>query len=263
MSAELAETGTSIRRALRLLESLSTTGPARPLDDLAAATGLSKSTAYRLLRVLQDECYVERGETGDGYRLGSRLVGLAAAALPQMDLYTAARPILASLARASGETATLHVRSGDLSILVLAVESREHTLRMVATIGEATPIYRGAAGLALIAGMQPDEQRRIITRYALPAGRAALAERIAEVSRRGYSVTGSENHSGLNGIATVITATAGSSVAACVAVSGPDIRFTFDRMAEFSPQLQRAATELSALFAAHAMPAAAVSTASH
>lgn len=52
------EGGETARRALRLIEAVVTAGEPVGLDDLAAQVGLSKSTCYRLLRVLQDELYV-------------------------------------------------------------------------------------------------------------------------------------------------------------------------------------------------------------
>ncbi len=241
------EGGATARRALRLLEALAASGPHPTLDELAGSVGLTKSTAYRLLRVLQDESYVERAE-GGGYRLGSRLVALAAAALPQMDLYAAVRPVLRRLAHASGETATLHRRAGDLAILVLAAEAELHSLRRVASIGEAVPLYRGCAGLAIMASLPRDQQQAIMTRSTVAADQPALWARIEGIRRRGAVSSQGENHPGINGVGVPVAATAGLASATSVVVSGPDARWTPARMDEFTPQLQTAETELSLLF---------------
>ncbi len=50
------------------------------LDALAAEAGLNKSTAYRLLRVLQEEGWAQR--VPGGYRLGGGFMSLAAQAVP-------------------------------------------------------------------------------------------------------------------------------------------------------------------------------------
>jgi IclR family transcriptional regulator, acetate operon repressor len=245
--SQLTEGGATARRALRLLEALAASGPYPSLDQLAASTGLSKSTAYRLLRVLQDEHYVERAESG-GYRLGSRMVGLAAAALPELDLYAAARPILRRLAQRSQETVTLHRRAGDLAILVLAAESEEFSLRRVAQIGEATPLIRGAAGTAILAQTDESDRHAIIQRNVAPSERAALETRLADVRHRGFAVSTGANHPGVHGVAIAVPSTAASARATSIAISGPGFRWTEERMEQFAPQLREVVAELSILF---------------
>ena len=241
------EGGNTARRALRLLEALAATGPYQSLDELGEATGLSKSTAYRLLRVLQDESYVDRAEHG-GYRLGSRLIGLAAAALPQLDLYATVRPQLRELAQLSGETVTLHRRAGDLGILVLAAENEAHSLRRVARIGEASQLVRGCSGLVILANLDDEDRGGVIERRVPPSDRAALGERLGDIRHRGYASSAGENHPGVNGMAVAIAATNGTALATSIAVSGPADRWTRQRMAEFARELRRAADDLSTLF---------------
>jgi IclR family acetate operon transcriptional repressor len=240
------EGGSTARRALRLLEALAATGPARLLEDLAEATGLTKSTAYRLLRVLQDEHYVERAESG-GYLLGSRMAGLAAAALPQLDVYAAMRPALARLARLSGETATLHRRSGDLAVLIMAAENEQSSLRRVAAIGEATRIYRGCSGQAILSAVAAADRDAVIARAVPAPDRAALRHRIEAIRDRGYALSEGANHPGVSGIAIAISATASAPDGLSIAVSGPAGRWTADRRAGFAAELRQAGGELSEL----------------
>lgn len=242
------EGGETARRALRLLEALAASGPPRGLDELAAAVGLSKSTAYRLLRVLQEESYIERVSAG-GYRLGSRLVALAAAALPQLDVYAVARPVLDRLARRTGETVTLHRRAGDLGILVLAAESEEHSVRRVAAMGEANPLYRGCSGLSILAELHADDREDLLRRGVPEDGRAALRAALAGIRAAGHAVSHGENHPGVNGIARALPSTLGTPAATSVAISGPAERWTPERMQEFLPDLMAATDTLSALFA--------------
>lgn len=259
---ESMEGGATARRALRLLEALAATGPQQSLETLAEGTGLAKSTAYRLLRVLQDERYVERVD-GSGYRLGPRLVGLAAAALPQMDLYATVRPILRRLARTSGETVTLHRRAGDLSILVLAEENEEYSLRRVAAIGEASTLCRGAAGLSILAGINTPERERLIARAAAPSDRPGIVDRLTDIRHRGVATSAGENHPGVNGISILISSTADSETSTSIAVSGPAERWSTDRMALFVPELRLAEQELSRLFQLEAGAAPLTGRASH
>ncbi len=236
--AEKIEGAETARRALRLIEAVVTAGEPIGLAELEQLTGLSKSTCYRLIRVLQEELYVDRAESG-GYRVGSRLVAVSAAVLPQGDLYSAARPALKDLADASGETVTLHVRSGRHAVLVLGVESVRQVLRRAATIGEATPLVRGSAGSAILASLPDSTAGPIIAQAENPA---ALREIVADIRRDGYALSFGANHPGVHGIA----ASVGSGMA--VAVSGPAMRWTEERMVAFAERLRTTAAELSTLF---------------
>jgi DNA-binding IclR family transcriptional regulator len=239
------EGGETARRALRLLEVVVTAQEPIGLNDLARRVGLSKSTCYRLLRVLQDELYVDRVEPG-GYRVGTSLVALSATVLSQAALYQAARPALHALASASGETATLHVRSGDRAVLVLGVESTEQVLRRAATVGETTWLGRGSSGWAILAHLESAEAERIVGRSEQPE---ALRSALGEVRRLGYAISFGANHPGVHGIAApVMSSFTTSSGELSVALSGPAERWTEDRMLQFADLLLQTCADLAGLF---------------
>ncbi|HEY2206546.1 MAG TPA: IclR family transcriptional regulator [Pseudonocardia sp.] len=236
------------RRAVRLLEIVATApGPVR-LAELEEAAGLSKSTCYRLVRVLQDELFLERQESG-GYRVGSRMVGMAAAVLPRATAYAAALPTLRALAAASGETATLHVRAGSRSVLVLGAESAEQVVRRAARIGESTRLGRGASGLAILAQLPADDAERVTAGADDPAG---VRVELDGVRADGYALSFGANHPGVAGIAAPVLGTVGRPAAdgapLSAAVSGPADRWTGERMRAFAPRLLAACDQLSGLF---------------
>jgi DNA-binding IclR family transcriptional regulator len=236
------------RRALRLIEAVVAASEAVPLADLAQSAGLSKSTCYRLARVLQDERYLRRAESG-GYRMGDRLVGMAAAVLPRSELYAAARPMLRTLAEDAGETATLHMRSGDRAILVLGVESADHVLRRAATLGESRPLASGCSGRAILAQLDPSEVDPIIAGAPDPGELATALGRIREL---GYAVSFGVNHPGVNGVAAPVLSTFGGPSTwispLSVAVSGPSDRWTEQRIHAFTDRLLHSCEQLSTLF---------------
>ena len=239
------EGGETARRALRLIEAVVTAGEPTGLEELAARVGLSKSTCYRLLRVLQDELYVERVDAG-GYRVGSRLVAVSSAVLADAALYPAARPALRALSDATGETATLHLRAGDRNILVLGVESTDQVLRRAATVGETTWLGSGSSGRSILAFLRPAEAERII----LAADDAsALRRSLDEIRRDGYALSFGANHPGVHGIAAPVLSTFdGPGTPMSVALSGPADRWTGARMESFADKLITTCAQLSDLF---------------
>jgi IclR family transcriptional regulator, acetate operon repressor len=227
------------RRVLRLMELVSRAAEPIGLDELVRRTELNKSTVYRLLRVLQDETYIERAD-GGGYLVGSRMVALAAAVTPDFDAYDRCRPILRELADESGETSTMHRRAGDRAVLVLGAETTIHPLRRVLTAGELTPLTRGSAGTALLASLPAtDTEDHLAGHDAAEVKRARRALR--NIQRDGYVMSFGENHPGLNGVAAPVVGAEMS-----VSVSGPDARWTRERMEAFAPRLLEGTAAIAA-----------------
>jgi IclR family acetate operon transcriptional repressor len=245
MSRSTMEGGATARRALRILEAVAT-APGSSLADVMARVELNKSTAYRLLRILEDEAYVER-TTDNGFALGHRMLGLAAAALPQFDMYSALRPTLRSLMRSSGETVTVHRRSGDVTILVLASENEEHAMRLVATIGEARPVWRGSAGLAQLAFADASDISSVLERAVPLEDRTSLRRRLTQIHTDGYAISQGENHPGVHGIAVPLRATDETMPKLSLAVSGPALRWSKERMLDLVPELLSAQADIAQL----------------
>jgi DNA-binding IclR family transcriptional regulator len=237
------------RRTVRLLAALAAHQPIK-LDALGAAVGLSKSTTYRLMRVLQEEDYAER-LAGGGYRIGPAFVGLTTLAMPQTQLFESAGPVMRELADATGETATLHRRAGDLRVLVFGVESEVHALRQVTRIGDTSDLVRGCSGNAILVQLDGATVDAVIERSELDAAeRGQLLAQLAEIVDRGFSESDGVNHPGVSGIAVPIRSTGPGPRAMSLAVSGPTHRWTRERSRLFVGRLADAAERLSKQFAA-------------
>src|SRR5438477_4198651 len=93
------------------------------VTDVADRAALPKSTAARLLGSLAHEGVVEQVPGETRYRLGPRIVTLAAGVRPTRSLVALARPHLAELATAVGEVAGLSIPDGLLVHYVDQVDS--------------------------------------------------------------------------------------------------------------------------------------------
>ena len=118
-------------RAAAVLDAVE--GGARTFTAVVEATGLARPTAHRLLRALVALGFLSQAE-GRGYVPGPRLLRLAASALRELPLRDLAHPTLERLARETGESAQLYVRSNDRRLCVDAVESG-HELRTIVEVG--------------------------------------------------------------------------------------------------------------------------------
>jgi DNA-binding IclR family transcriptional regulator len=237
------EGGETARRAFRLLEAVaSQLGPCTP-SELAAMTGLSLSTTYRLVRILNEEQYVQRGP--DGYRVGARLFGLAAAAMPQLAAFDAVRPLMSELAARTGETVALHRRLGDSGVVIGAQESTQHELRRVARIGTTALLARNPAGHAILAGVPEHDRSTVVTRTVPEQQRAALSDQLAEAARRGWAFAEESNQPGVHGLAKALPLPPDPANAMALSVTGPSPRVSLSAAEKIAPLL----TDVSARIA--------------
>lgn len=119
----------------------------RTLAQLVEGTGLSRATAHRLAVALESHGMLRRSEDGR-FALGLHLVALGRTAAEQFPLATAARPAMAALRDATGESVQLYVPDGDVRVCVAALES-PHGLRTIVAVGASLPMDVGSAGRIL------------------------------------------------------------------------------------------------------------------
>ncbi|THJ67796.1 IclR family transcriptional regulator [Arthrobacter echini] len=151
----MAESSTrTVERALVLLGVVCDAG-SLPLADAARESGLSASTALRLLRTLEGTGFVRRDADG-GYRPGLRVVQLGAQALGHESLVSLVSPVLDRLVELTGESAYLSVPSHDGAAVYLAMREGTHSVRHTSWVGRSIPLEGTAVG-ALLGGERPEK----------------------------------------------------------------------------------------------------------
>ncbi|HEX5771045.1 MAG TPA: helix-turn-helix domain-containing protein, partial [Nocardioidaceae bacterium] len=126
----------SVRRAIEVLFCFGADAPALSAADVAARSGMNRTTAWRYLQTLAGTGLVR--EVGEGrFALGPRTVSLAEAYTSQWgDLEAVASAALVRLRDGVGETAALHLRQGWSRVVVRQVESRHELHRTYRELGE-------------------------------------------------------------------------------------------------------------------------------
>jgi len=217
----------SIRRAFDVLGTLGD-GPLG-VTEVADRAGLPKSTAARLLATLVGEGAVEQVPGDTAYRLGPRLITLAAGFSLARSLSAIARPMLIELAEASGEAAGLAMPDGDLVHYIDQVDT-VHPVLVRDWTGARAPLHAVSSGQVLLAFRTPAAIERYLERPMERFTPRTLAdpdsvrERLREVRRRGYTWALEEFDAGISSIAAPIADASGEVIAA-VHVHGPSYRF--------------------------------------
>jgi DNA-binding IclR family transcriptional regulator len=217
----------SIERAFAVLGAL-TDGPVG-VTEVADRIDLPKSTVARLLGSLVREGVVEQVPGGTSYRLGARIVTLAAGVVPLRSLVALARPHLVELASSLGEAAGLSIPDGVAVHYIDQVDTAQQ-VQIRDWTGSRVPMHAVSSGLVLLAGL-PSSTLDAFLRHPLErftdrtvTEPAAVRSRLAEVLRHGYAWVHEEFAEGLNSVAAPIEDRTGIVVAA-VHVHGPSYRF--------------------------------------
>ncbi len=149
----------AIARAARVLRALEAEPRGLSLAELAAATGLPKSTAHRLVAALADEGFVTTAAGAGEIRLGPGLARLGAAAHDALG--DELRPVLAALRSELDETVDLAVLDGP-SVRFVEQLPAAHRLRAVSAVGARFPLHCTANGKALLAALPPERADELI-----------------------------------------------------------------------------------------------------
>ncbi len=207
------------RAAELLIQVVHGPGPVT-FTELAAATGLAKSTTSRLLMALERHGLVQRDPRGR-FRPGEVFVSYAWRGGAEAGLVTVAQPFLDRLGDATGETINLGV-AGRGRVEQIAQVDSTYLIGGTNWVGLSVPLHCAALGKVLLAygaaelppGRLEQRAPRTIT------SRGALELDLREVRRRGYAVTGEELEPGLVAVAAPVYRD-GAEVVAALSVSGP------------------------------------------
>jgi DNA-binding IclR family transcriptional regulator len=256
-------TGTqAVDRAARLLTEVVHSPGSVTFTELAAATGLAKSTTSRLLVALERNGLVRRDEAGR-FRPGEVFVRFAWQGGAEAGLIEVARPHLNRLGEATGETVNLGVERDGMVEQIAQVDS-VYLIGATNWLGRPVPLHSAALGKVLLAfgaaQLPPGRLERCTP--ATITSRAALERELAAVRRRGYAVTDGELEPGLVAVAAPVYRDGGAVVAA-LSVSGPATRLTSARVARVAAQCSDEAAALSALLGHVPRPAPGHARAAH
>lgn len=180
--ATTAQSGSqTLSRGIRVLEILADSDRNLSIDELAAALGVHRSVAYRLLRTLEDHGLVTRDAAGR-LALGTGLAALASGVA--RDLQHIAMPELNAVANELGMTCLLAVLADGEAVTLVSAAPRQSVAVVSYRPGHRHPITRGGPGKAILLGM-PDR--------AWPTEvPAELRDEITESRARGYALSHDE-----------------------------------------------------------------------
>jgi DNA-binding IclR family transcriptional regulator len=232
----------SVQRALDILTLLTAERPTVTIREIVDATGLAKTTVIRLVSTLEQSGLL--WATAAGYMAGPGLWRWAHLAQRSWELPPETQSGMRDLAARQRETVNLYVVR-DVYRVCIAQQEGPQPLRHVVHVGDELPLWAGATAKVLLR----DAGAALLERIARgspygPAHVKRLREWIDEAAVAGYAVSHGEREEGLSAVAAPILGRSGTVVAA-LSLSGPTLRFTEARVAEFAAEVRRMAHQVS------------------
>ena len=245
----MSEQTQTVARAMDVLLCFSHSEPELSLTEISAKLGLHKSTLHRLLGTLESRRFVQRDLVSGRYRLGTKLLELAALVAEHNDLQKRARPHLYRLADECQETVDLSILDNSEVVYLEVLESSQR-VKLAARPGQRLPAHSTASGKAFLAYLPASELQAILssefTRYtdSTLATDEALMRDLQATRERGFAMSVQEHEVGINAVAAPILDVAGYPIAA-VAVAGPSFRLMESRMLEIAPSIRAVADAIA------------------
>ena len=241
----------SVEKALAVLQAFGGQRRALNLMEIAAAAGITKSSAQRFTNTLHQLGYLQRDAHAKRWVLSPWVLTVGHAYLSGHALIEGATAHLLELNVATGESVSLS-EPADTQMVYVARFPGHRRFYIHMPIGRALPMFCTAAGRAYLSRLPTDEVADIIDRSSLRpltantiTDRTRILDLVQEARETGYARADQECYRGDLTIGAPVIGQHGRPVAA-INISGPTSRWTLqDLAARWAPLLMETARAAS------------------
>ena len=251
MTEKKSNTVQCLEKALILLAELARVAKEIDLWELSRRTGLSKSTASRLLATMEQRGIVRQNSITRRFSLGPDLIRLGSIASDQLGLSELFHPFLEELVEATGETASLAILSQNQALYIDQVLS-SRMIRSFPPVGTHIDLHCSAVGKVLLSELPPDQIQLVLQERGLTAytkntitNLNQLFKLMEVVRENGYALDLEEKEIGGICIAAPLRKYTGQIIAA-FGISGPSNRITAEKLRSLVQSMVEVAKKASA-----------------
>lgn len=243
----------AIGRALMVLKSFLRVEAELGIAQITRITGLTPSTAHRIVRALVQDGFLEQNVQSERYYLGRTTVLLGQVAERNLG-FNLVFPFLEELVATTGEGANLVIRDTDNEAVVILRKESPHPLRMEQPPGTRLPLYCTASGKSLLA-FSSDLEKDLVALGSLERFTDTTITRIEDLKReltitreRGYSIDNEERIPGVRCVGAPIRDKSGHAHAA-IAVQIPITRIPENGLDDIVPLVLNSASQIENIVA--------------
>jgi DNA-binding IclR family transcriptional regulator len=230
----------SLRKALHILEGMTTIHTPARLQDIAQSLGMPQSTVLRFLNTYSDFGYVQQDPATACYYLTLKLTELGLRTKDHFPFPHSLLKYIKQIARTFQESSSLCVEQ-DMQMVYIAIEEGpDRTLQTLQRIGKIAPMHATGVGKLHLMNYSEKQLAALEQKYGLPQytshtihTRDALKTEIERVKQNGYAVDDQECEVGVRCIAVPVRDYTGK-VAAGISMSAPVTRLDMPKIAEIA-----------------------------
>ena len=243
-----------MERTLAILERLAKDVRGVPLATLADELDIPRSATHRLLLELSEYGYVRQSRERGDYMLTTKLVSLGLNYLKGSGVVDLCQPILDRLAEASGELVRLGVVDVDHLTWVSLSQGARAGLRYDPDQGIDAKLSCTSSGHVWLSTLGEDDALTLVSKQGFgkpseygpnaPTSLTALLKAIRLARKQGFAITVDTYARGLSAISAPIVP-GGKGAVGVLAISGPSVRLTEQKMRHLAPDLLAAASDIA------------------
>jgi DNA-binding IclR family transcriptional regulator len=226
-------------KAVQVMELLANSEKGIRLSDVRRALSLSKTTALRILRVLESHNLVGRN-ADTHFVLGNRVLWWETCYRRNFDLLAVVRPHIEKLRELTSETSIFSIVTDFRTVIVnQAISSQVTSSRY--DLGAASPLHAGASGKVILAHLSPEKRKEFFSKVELnrltkgtTVDKALLERQLKEIHNVGVAITRGERFENTASVAAPTFAADGE-VLGAIAVIGPSERLSKTRLKDIVP----------------------------
>ncbi len=213
------------------------------ITEIGHLLGVSRSTAYRLLNVLEHRGFVRQDPRTKAFSAGTALLRVGLSAARRSDIRAVVRPLLERVVEQAGETAHVVVLDRGEAFYMDCVESSQ-IVRATSRVGTSLPAHVTAAGKVLLAALPESRLDELLggslaslTRRSKTSA-ASVRRELKQVTARGWAMNDGESEVGVRAVAVLVpSAKTHLGIDAAITVAGPSERMDDRRIDEIADVL--------------------------
>ena len=214
----------SVDRALTILSLFIGHKKELGITEISQELNLPKSTVHGLVKTLEKNLFLQLTQSGK-YRVGIKAYELGMTYSANIELNTAAEPMVIHLAKKYKQTVHIAIYAGKMAVFVASNKAGSPHV-IFPRIGGGVPAYCTAVGKVLLAWQPPDYIERYLTEeQLLPitpntiSDKEVLQKELRQIKQQGYAIDREEILVNLACVAAPIFEQSGQVIAA-ISVSG-------------------------------------------
>ena len=217
----------SLRKAIQILEYMTTLPTPARLQDIAKGLAMPESTLLRFLNTYIDFGYVAQDSATSCYYLTLRLAEMGLRSKANFPFQDSLTKYVRQIARTFNEAASLCIENDMQMVYIATEDGPERMLRTLQRIGRIGPMHATGVGKLHLMNYSDRQLAELEKKYGLPrytdhtiTTMEALKKEIARIRQQGYALDDEECEKGIQCVAAPVIDFSGKVVAG-ISLSAP------------------------------------------